>query len=153
MDESRNAVMLESRDAVMGRLRREALVGREAKDVVERKKGRGKKSGGRKKKGELREQRHFFKGALAVRGRPVLWRARCCLGAVAGRLALGGTATGPVGSGQRAESEQVALRRVLPTTNPIGPIPLRRWKPVPGRQAYCRARQDSCCFGRLLGRY
>lgn len=63
MDESRNAVMLESRDAVMGRLRREALVGREAKDVVERKKGRGKKSGGRRKKGSWREQRHFFKGA------------------------------------------------------------------------------------------
>lgn len=63
MDESRNVMMLESRDVVMGRLRREALVGREVKDVLERKKGRGRKSGGRKKKGELSEQRHFFKGA------------------------------------------------------------------------------------------
>lgn len=81
MDESRNAVMLESRDAVMGRLRRDALVGREAKDVVERKKGRGKKSGGRKKKGELSEQRHFFKGACAVARALLSGRCSWALGA------------------------------------------------------------------------
>lgn len=51
IDESRNAVM-ESRDAVMGRSRRDALVGREAKDVVERER---KEEGKKKAEGERRK--------------------------------------------------------------------------------------------------
>jgi hypothetical protein len=80
MDESRDAVMLESRDAVMGRLRREALVGREAKVVVERKKGRGKKAEGGRRKGSC-VQKHFFKGACAVARALLSGRCSWALGA------------------------------------------------------------------------